>query len=84
MKSNTTMKNKIFISSKLQELIAFLKKELKKPVTILEPKDYERPITKRIDIDPKSDNPTNGGFVAYLDQYHAHNLSDCTIQKRSQ
>lgn len=76
--------SKLFISNKLQELIAFLKAELTKPITILEPKDYEPRTPKRIDIDPKSYNPSNGGFVSYLDHYHPHHLSDYTFQKRSQ
>ena len=75
------MKNKIYISNKLHELIAFLKKELKKPITILEPKDYERPLPKRIDNLKPIDHRTDGGFVAYLDQFHAHHCTDCAYQK---
>lgn len=78
------MKNKIYISTKLQELIAFLKKELKEPITILEPKEYERNIPNRIGNPKPINNRADGTFIAYLDQYHAHHRSDYTFQKRSQ
>lgn len=75
--------NKLFISNKLQELIAFLKKELTKPVEILEPKDYGRPIPKRVNLDRKHNNSTDVSFFDFIHKPNPCHRSDFTYQKES-
>lgn len=75
------MKNKLFISSKLEELIAFLKKELTKPVTFLEPKDYERNMPKRIENLKPNNTGRYGGFYAYINGDYPMHRSDNNVQK---